>query len=63
MKVTVDRGVCASALACVDICPDVFEVDTDSKAVVKVDPVPTECEAACREAADQCPVGAIEITE
>ena len=63
MKVVIDRGVCASALACVDICPEVFEMDTDNKAIVKVDPVPPECKAACQDAADQCPVGAIEIID
>ena len=33
----------------------------DDKAHVKVDPVPEEVQAACKDAADQCPQAAIEI--
>ena len=45
-----------------DICPEVFEFD-GSKAIAKVDKVPTEAEAACRDAAKQCPTEAIKIDE
>jgi ferredoxin len=37
----------------------VFEMAADGKAEVKVVPVPPEAEAACRNAADQCPTSAI----
>ncbi len=58
MKVTV-TDECISCGLCVDMCPDVFEMD--EKAVPKVDTVPAESEACAREAADACPVDAIEI--
>ncbi|MGB4290900.1 MAG: ferredoxin, partial [Dethiobacteria bacterium] len=47
---------------CEDICPEVFELG-DEKAEVKVNPVPAEYEEKCREAAEECPTEAIEITE
>jgi ferredoxin len=63
MKASVDKDLCASCGVCVDVCPDIFEMGDDDKAVVKVDVVPTEHEDACRDAADQCPSEAIVIEE
>lgn len=63
MKVSVDKDLCAGCGVCVDVCPDVFVMDDDDKASVKVDPVPAEHEDACRDAADQCPSEAIIIEE
>jgi ferredoxin len=62
MKATVDKDLCMGCGLCVDVCPIVFEMDGD-KAVAKVDPVPVEAEGACRDAAEQCPVEAIKVTE
>lgn len=61
MKVTINDD-CTSCGLCEDICPEVFELG-DEKAVVKVDAVPEEHRDACREAAEDCPVEAIEILE
>ena len=61
MKVKVDKDLCASCGVCTDICPEVFELDDDDKASVKVETVPPEAEDACRDAADQCPTEAIQI--
>ena len=44
-----------------DVAPEVFEMGTDDKAHTKVDPVPEELQAACKDAADQCPQAAIEV--
>jgi ferredoxin len=63
MKASVDKDLCAGCGICVDVCPAVFEMGDDDKAAVKVDPVPAEAEAACRDAAEQCPVTAIAVTE
>jgi ferredoxin len=60
MKATVDPELCIGCGLCPEICPEVFEMP-DDKAQVKVDPVPPEAEAACRDAADQCPSSAIKI--
>ncbi len=61
MQVTVNDE-CTACGICEDICPEVFEVE-DDKAKVKLDPVPEEFHDACREAAEDCPSEAIEITE
>ena len=40
MKVTIDRDLCTGCELCATTCPDVFEMDDDGLAKVKVDPVP-----------------------
>ena len=49
---------CISCERCVDICPDVFEMG-DEYAQVQMDPIPEEQEESVRQAAEECPVGAI----
>ena len=43
--------------------PEVLSLDTEPYAVVLLVPVPEELEDAVREAAENCPEGAIEIVE
>lgn len=62
MKVTVDEETCVGCEACVDICPEVFEMSGE-KAVVKVNEVPQALVGSCKEAAENCPVEAIQIVE
>ena len=61
MKVTVNDD-CTLCGLCVDTCPEVFELGEEI-AVVIADPVPEEAEDDCRDAAESCPVDAIEIIE
>jgi ferredoxin len=61
MRAKVDKDICSGCEVCVEECPEVFELDDDDQATVKVDPIPPEHEEACRDAADQCPTEAIEI--
>lgn len=63
MKVTVDQSLCSGCGLCVETCPEVFELGDDSLAIVLVKTVPIEMEDACRDAADQCPMEAITISE
>jgi ferredoxin len=63
MKATVDEKACIGCGACSDICPEVFELGNDGVAHVKIAPVPAELETKCRQAAEACPVTAIELTE
>jgi ferredoxin len=62
MKATVDQDTCIGCTLCPQICPEVFKMEGD-KAVVYVDPVPKEVEDTCKDAASQCPVNAITVTE
>lgn len=63
MKVRVDAGLCAGFSACLGVCPEVFELHPDGYAIVRVADVPQELEGAVREAASQCPTGAISMAE
>ena len=62
MRVTVDPDVCGGHGVCHGLCPEVFELNDDGYAFVKVDEVAVEHEAAVRLAADQCPTKAIEYS-
>lgn len=52
---------CISCGLCVDMCPEVFEMQDTAQP--KVNPVPAEYQESVREAADACPVNAIIVEE
>jgi ferredoxin len=62
MKVRVDEEICVGDETCVEICPEIFEMNGDV-AVAKMEEVPAELEEKCKEAAESCPVEAIMIEE
>ena len=62
MKVTITDD-CISCGLCAEMCPEVFEMPEDGKAVPKVDSVPDDLVAKAREACEACPVDAIELVE
>lgn len=63
MKVKVDPNVCMGSEVCVEACPEVFQMNKDGVSEVQVDEVPENLEDAVREAASDCPTGAITIEE
>lgn len=62
MRVTVDEDACIECGLCAEECGEIFEMD-DDKARVKVDEVPEDAVEACKEAAENCPVEAIQIED
>jgi ferredoxin len=61
MKAVVDRETCIGCGLCSDTCPEVFAIMDDGYAHAIVDTVPHEEYDCVREAADLCPVEAIEV--
>ena len=62
MKANVDIDVCIGCELCVSLCSDVFRME-DGVSVAACENVMPMAEDACREAAESCPVSAIEINE
>jgi ferredoxin len=60
MKVWVDDQRCRGHGVCVTLCPEVFNLTDDGYSEAISSDVPTESEAATREAIDCCPEQAIE---
>ena len=58
MKAVVDKDLCTGCGLCEDTCPEVFEIK-DNIAIVKISKVPEDLIESCKEAADVCPVEAI----
>jgi ferredoxin len=59
IHIEVDRGLCIGSGDCVDTAPDVFELDSEEKAVV-VDPDGAPVDDILQAAAN-CPVSAITV--
>ncbi len=62
MKAEVDEDLCIASMSCETTCPEVFKV-VGGISRVQVDVVPPEAQERCRQAAEDCPVNAITITE
>ncbi|NJE85177.1 ferredoxin [Thermococcus sp. CX2] len=63
-KVKVDQDVCIGDAICASLCPDVFEMNDEGKAVAIVEVIEDEGLYNCaQEAAEACPVSAIIIEE
>jgi len=60
MKATVDPDLCTGCGLCVDVCPEVFELEGEV-ATVLVDEVPADVEDTAQEAVESCPVEAITL--
>ncbi len=62
MQAKVDADVCTGCELCEQTCPEIFSMNGDV-AVAKNGNVPAEYEDTCRQAAEECPVEAIIITD
>ena len=63
MKVTVDFEVCSSTGACMQVCPEVFEVRSDGFLYILQDEPGPELATRLNEAADLCPTAAITVED
>lgn len=61
MNANVDKDTCIGCGLCPSICPEVFDMDDDGKAVAISPDVPQENEDGAKEAAENCPVNAISV--
>jgi ferredoxin len=59
MRVEVDRDRCEGNAVCVGIAPDLFDLDDDDYAVVKVDEVPKDQEHLAEQSIAECPRAAL----
>jgi len=59
MKIEIDQEKCIGCGSCSAVCPDVFELNEDNKAVAK----DTENKDCVKEAVEACPVEAIKVEE
>ena len=63
LRVTVDREQCAGYGNCVEVAPDIFELDEHDVAVVTADRWPTDRAEVLARAVRRCPPDAISVTE
>jgi ferredoxin len=61
MKAKVDPDRCLGCGICEGIAPEIFELGDEGIAVVKVDVIPADLEAAAKEAKEECPEEAISL--
>ncbi|MEV5829062.1 ferredoxin [Spirillospora sp. NPDC052242] len=59
MKVTIDEDRCAGHGVCCSTCPEVFDLNDDGYAVVRVPEIPAEHEERVHAAVRNCPERAI----
>ena len=62
MQAMVLEKACIQCGLCASLCPEVFTLDAGEPARVTADPIPDEQKIGVQEAADSCPVAAIQVT-
>jgi ferredoxin len=59
VRVIVDRDRCEGNAVCLGIAPQMFDLDDDDYAVVKLDPIPADQEKLAEQAINECPRAAL----
>ena len=59
MRVEVDRDRCEGNAVCVGIAPDLFDLDDEDYAVMKVDEIPADQEELPEQSIAECPRAAL----
>jgi len=59
MQVHVDRDRCEGNAVCVGIAPELFDLDDEDYAVMKVDDIPSDQEELAEQAVAECPRAAL----
>ena len=59
MRVEVDRDRCEGNAVCVGIAPDLFDLDDEDYAVLKVDEIPADQQDLAEQAIAECPRAAL----
>ena len=59
MQVEVDRDRCEGNAVCVGIAPDLFDLDDEDYAVMKVDVIPPDQEDLAEQSVAECPRAAL----
>lgn len=59
-RIVIDGSICSGFGDCADLAPDVFELEANGKAMLRVG---TSSDPAVLEAATACPMGAISVIE
>jgi ferredoxin len=59
-RIVIDRSLCSGFGACAELAPEIFELDGEGLASVRVG---TSADAAVLDAAASCPMAAISVIE
>jgi ferredoxin len=59
VRVEVDRDRCEGNAVCVGIAPDLFDLDDEDYAVMKVDEIPADQEELAEQSIAECPRAAL----
>ncbi len=61
MKASINRELCIGCSLCAEICPEVFAMGEDMIAIVIAEESPESAQDCVQDAADSCPVEAIQL--
>ncbi len=63
VKISVEERTCIGCGTCSTLCPDIFELSEDGRAIVKIEVVEGKLADCAKEAEESCPTGSITTEE